>query len=135
MLREAAALGRGSDVISVAPAHDVERYFRAADVYVMPSIREAHPLALLEAMACGLPCLATRITGATDVLIDDGTNGRLFPADDEASLAEALGQLLADPAAARSMGTRARETVVARYDIRRTAEQWLDAYETVLSRD
>jgi glycosyltransferase involved in cell wall biosynthesis len=132
MRREAAALGRGADVISVAPAHDVERYFRAADVYVMPSIREAHPLALLEAMACGLPCLATRIAGATDVLIDDGANGRLFPADDEASLAEALRQLLADPGAARAMGARARATVVARYDIRRTAEQWLDAYATAL---
>ena len=130
--RDAATLGRGDDVISVAPTHEIERYFRAADVYVMPSIREAHPLALLEAMACGLPCIATRLPGATDVLIEDGRNGRLFPADDEASLAETLRQVIADPVTARSMGAHARETVVARYDIRRTADQWLSAYETVL---
>ena len=131
--RESASLGRSDDVISIEPTHDIERYFRAADAYVMPSIREAHPLALLEAMSCGLPCIATRLAGATDALIDDGQNGRLFPADDEASLADTLKQVLADPAAARAMGARARETVVARYDIRRTADQWLAAYESVLS--
>ena len=131
--RGAADLDRREDVISIEPTHDVEKYFRAADVYVLPSIREAHPLALLEAMACGLPCIATRLPGATDVLIEDGQNGRLFPADDEAALAEALRQVIANPAAARSMGAQARETVVARYDIRRTADLWLSAYQTALA--
>jgi len=133
ILGGAAAIGRSEDVFSIAPAHDVERYFRAADVYVMPSIREAHPLALLEAMACAVPCVATRIPGATDVLIEDGVNGRLFPADDEASLSEALRQVLADPAAAGAMATRARERVVARYDIRRTGDEWLAAYRAALA--
>jgi len=131
--RGAADLDRRDDVISIEPTPDVEKYFRAADVYVLPSIREAHPLALLEAMACGLPCIATRLPGATDVLIEDGQNGRLFPADDEAALAEALRQVIANPAAARSMGAQARETVVARYDIRRTADLWLSAYQTALA--
>ena len=65
------------------------------------------------------------------MLIEDGLNGRLFPADDEAALASALRDVLTDRAAARSMGASARETVLARYDIRRTAEEWLSAYETV----
>jgi glycosyltransferase involved in cell wall biosynthesis len=133
MQREAADLGRSDDVMWVEPTHDVDRHFRAADVFVLPSIREAHPLALLEAMSCGLPCIATRLAGATDALIADGRNGRLFGADDEAGLAEVLRQVLTDPAAARSIGAQARETVVARYDIRRTADQWLSAYETVLA--
>jgi len=132
MRRAAADLGRGDDVLSIEPTNDVERYFRAADVFVLPSIREAHPLALLEAMSCGLPCIATRLPGATDVLIDDGRNGRLFPADDEAGLAEALRQMIVDPPAARAMGALARATVVARYDIQRTAAGWLSAYQTVL---
>jgi len=131
--REAADLGRAHDLMTIEPTHDVAQYLRAADVFVLPSVREAHPLALLEAMACGLPCVATRLPGATDALIEDGWNGRLFPPDDEAALTEALRQVLADRGAARSMGARARDTVIARYDIRRTADDWLSAYEQVLS--
>ena len=131
--REATDLGRAHDLMTIEPTHDVAPYLRAADVFVLPSVREAHPLALLEAMACGLPCVATRLPGATDALIEDGWNGRLFPADDEAALTEALRQIFADQGAARSMGARARETVIARYDIRRTADDWLSAYEQVLS--
>ena len=118
-------------MLSIEPTHDIERYFRAADIFVLPSIREAHPLALLEAMACGLPSVATRLAGATDVLIQDGWNGRLFPADDDDALAGILRELLTDEAAASLMGARARETVMAHYDIRHTAEAWLSAYRAV----
>jgi glycosyltransferase involved in cell wall biosynthesis len=130
--RDAADLGRAGDVIWIEPTTDVERCFRAADAFVLPSVREAHPLALLEAMACGLPCAATRIAGATDVLITDGQNGRLFPADDEAAAAEALRDILTNEERALAMGARAREMVLERYDIRRTAGEWLSAYETVM---
>ena len=130
--REVAQLGHVDDVTWVEPTPDIERYFRAADIFVLPSVREAHPLALLEAMACGLPCVATRLAGATDVLITDGRNGRLFPADDEAAAADAMRDLLMDDRAASSMGARARETVLGRYDIRRAANGWISAYEEVL---
>jgi len=131
--REAAASGRAGDILFVDPGHDVERYYRAADAFALPSIREAHPLALLEAMACGLPCVATRLPGATDALIADGDNGRLFPPDDEAALAGALEDVLRDPAAAALMGARARTTVVERYDVTRTADEWLAVYHAVLA--
>jgi len=129
--REAAALQLEDEVLFIEPTHDVAQYFRAADVFVLPSIREANPLALLEAMACGLPSVATRLAGATDVLIQDGSNGRLFPADDEVALAGILREILTDEAAATLMGARARETVMAHYDVRQTAEAWLSAYHTV----
>jgi glycosyltransferase involved in cell wall biosynthesis len=129
--REAGELHLEDEVVSIEPTHDIEQYFRAADIYVLPSIREAHPLALLEAMACGLACVATRLPGATDVLIQDGSNGRLFPADDDGALAEILRELLADEGAASQMGARARETVLAHYDVRHTAEAWLSAYDAV----
>ena len=129
---EAARLGRTDDVLFVESTHEMERYLRAADVFVLSSAREAHPVALLEAMACGLPVIASRLPGSTDVIVEDGVNGRLVPPDDEASLRKMLSAVLRDPATSRLMGSRARETVVARYDIRRTAERWLDAYRHVL---
>jgi glycosyltransferase involved in cell wall biosynthesis len=131
---EAGRMGRSADVCFVEPTHHVEQYFRAADVFVLPSIREAQPLALLEAMACGLPAIATRLPGATDVLIEDGTNGRLVLPDDEAALAGTLRDVLTDRRTACLMGARARETVLSHYDIRSTAEQWLSAYHMVIRR-
>ena len=133
MRRDAEEAGVTSDVIFVPPTPDVDRYLRAADVYVLPSIREAHPLALLEAMASGLPCIASRLTGSTDRIIDDGVSGRLFTVDDEAGLTAALREVLGHVAMGQAMGARARETVLTRYDIRQTADSWLSAYETVLS--
>jgi glycosyltransferase involved in cell wall biosynthesis len=128
----AAAMGREHDVVFVDPTHAMERYYRAADVFVLSSIREANPVALLEAMACGLPCIASRIDGATDVIVEDGVNGRLVERDDEAALARALSELLTGRDEAGRLGARARGTVTSRYDIHQTAERWLDAYRTVL---
>ena len=130
----AAAAGRADEILFVDPGHDVERYYRAADAFALPSIREAHPLALLEAMSCGLPAIATRLPGATDVLISDGDNGRLFPPDDEAALAGALNDVLSDPVGAKEMGARARTTAVERYDVSRTATEWLATYDALMAR-
>jgi glycosyltransferase involved in cell wall biosynthesis len=128
----AAAIDRKDDVVFVPPTHEIERYYRAADVFVLPSIREAHPMALLEAMACGLPCVASRIEGATDVVLEDGINGRLVERDDETGLAAALVDVLSNADRARSLADKARRTIETHYDIGQTAQRWLEAYETVL---
>jgi glycosyltransferase involved in cell wall biosynthesis len=128
----AAACGRPDDVVFVPPTHAMERYYRAADAFVLSSIREANPVALLEAMACGLPCVASRIAGATDVIIEDGVNGRLVERDDEDAMAAALADVLSNGRHAPSLGARARQTVVQRFDIKQTAERWLESYESVL---
>lgn len=130
---DTAATGWPDGVMLIEPDADVDRYFRAADLFVLPSIREAHPLALLEAMACGLPCIATRLPGATDVIVTDRDNGRLFPPDDETALADAIRDVMSDAAKACAMGARARATVVERYDVERTATSWLAAYDDVLT--
>jgi glycosyltransferase involved in cell wall biosynthesis len=133
--RRADEAGVGDRVIFVPPTNQIHDYFRAADVYAMPSIREGLPIALLEAMACGLPCVASRLPGATDVLIEDDVNGRLVPPRDTSALAAALGAMIANPDDAARLGAAARRTVEERYTMQRVAEIWLATYLRVARRD
>jgi glycosyltransferase involved in cell wall biosynthesis len=131
MRAEAQRDGLGDRLILVEPTNTIDKYFRAADIYALPSAREAMPMALLEAMACGLPCVATRLPRVTDVIIDDGSSGLLV--DDVDQLAAALETLLADRGRASAIGVRAREAATARFSITRTADRWLAAYHDVLA--
>lgn len=126
--------GLGGDVLFVPPTPAVEDYFRAADVFAMPSAREGLPIVLLEAMACGLPVVASDLPGSTDTMIESGGNGLLVPSGDAAALADALALLLSQPATAAAMAAKARRTVEDRYTIEHVAGQWLDAYNEVLGR-
>src|SRR5262249_61331661 len=78
----ASAGGPGDLVRFVEPTLEIERYYRAADVYVLPSIREGLSIALLEAMASGLAAIATRLPGSTDTVIEPDANGLLVEKDD-----------------------------------------------------
>ncbi|MFA5908662.1 MAG: glycosyltransferase family 4 protein [Vicinamibacterales bacterium] len=128
------ASGFGGEVLFVPPTAAIEDYFRAADVFAMPSAREGLPIVLLEAMACGLPAVASRLPGSTDTMIESGVNGLLVPPGDVAAFAAGLADLLSRPAAAAGMGVKARRTVEDRYTIERVAEQWMAAYNDVLGR-
>ena len=129
----AIASGVDADVVFAPPTARIEDYFRAADVFAMPSAREGLPIVLLEAMACGLPVIASRLTGSTDTIIGSGANGLLVPPGDAAALATGLAALLSKPDDARCLGAAARQTVAARYTIEHVAEQWLDAYHQLLA--
>ena len=131
-IRERARLDGVADrVFLVESSHAIDKYFRAVDMFVLPSIREGLSIALLEAMACGLPCAATRLPGSTDVLIDHGVSGLLVAPDDRDALADAIRSVLGDHGLAGRLGEGARRTVVDRYSIQRTANAWLTAYREV----
>jgi glycosyltransferase involved in cell wall biosynthesis len=129
MRADAAAKGRGAQVIFAGMTHDVQDYMRAADVFVLPSRREGLPVALLEAMACGLPAVASRLAGSTDTIIDDGVNGFLVPAGDTTAFAAKLAELLSNDALAAALGSHARRMVIERFANTGVAAQWLDAYQ------
>ncbi|HMF94624.1 MAG TPA: glycosyltransferase family 4 protein [Vicinamibacterales bacterium] len=134
-IRERAGAGGHADLVRfVEPTLEIERYFRAADVYVLPSIREGLSIALLEAMASGLAAIATRLSGSTDTMIEPEVNGLLVEKDDRRGLAAALCRLLRDRALTARLGRAARATVVERYSMERTAGSWLSAYEAALYR-
>lgn len=84
--------------------------YQTADVFVLPSRDEGMPNVVLEAMACGLPVVATDIPGSRDLVVD-GETGVLMAVDDTAALHAALAQLAADPQARQRMGTAGRQRV------------------------
>ncbi|HYR08267.1 MAG TPA: glycosyltransferase family 4 protein [Longimicrobium sp.] len=87
-------------------------YLAAADAWTLPSRREGFAVAPLEAMACGLPIVASDVAGIDDVLEGgEASGGLVVPRADAAALATALGRLLDDPALSRALGVRARERV------------------------
>ena len=131
--RRADESGFGDRVIFAAPTNQVHDYFRAADVYALPSKREGLPIALLEAMACGLPCVASRLPGATDVMIEDGVNGRLVEPGDAAAFASALSELITNASETARMGAAARRTVEERYTVKRVADIWMATYQQVVA--
>lgn len=96
-----------------------------ADVFALPSVQEGFGIVFLEAMAAGLPIVAARAAAVPEV-VPDGEVGLLVPPDDVAALADALGALLADPAARAALGAAGRRRVTA-YDLPRVAAAALDA--------
>lgn len=124
----AAAAGLSDRVFFVESTHAIEKYYRAVDAYALPSIREGLPIALLEAMSSGLPCLATRLAGSTDIVIEHDVNGLLVEPDDAEGFAEGIRSVFASGNVAARLGSAARATIMERFSIERTARVWLAAY-------
>ncbi|WP_300436648.1 glycosyltransferase [Zoogloea sp.] len=104
----AQTLGIADRVRFLGLREDVPALLKASDVLLAPSRREALSLTLLEASACSLPIVATRVGGIGEV-VEDGASGFLVPPDDPAALAAALAPLLGDPALRARCGARARQ--------------------------
>ncbi len=106
---------------------DVPEISSLLDVFVLPSRIEGFSLALLEAMARGLPCIASDAGGNREALAEGG--GRLYPPGDGAALARELAALLDDPAAARAQGEAGRARVRREFDVAVTVHRTAALYE------
>jgi glycosyltransferase involved in cell wall biosynthesis len=131
MRSEAAQRGWSDRLALVGPTHDVHDYLKAADLFALPSRREGLPVALLEAMACGLPCVASRLPGSTDTIIEHGRNGVLVPVGDIQAFADAMATIIADRQQAASIGRAARTTIEQRFSLGDIANRWLAAYDSL----
>jgi glycosyltransferase involved in cell wall biosynthesis len=130
----AARLGIAPSVRFLGFRDDVPRITAALDVAVLPSVDcDASPAVLKEALACGVPAVATDIGGAAEIL-RDGETGLVVPPRDPPRLAAAILALLGDREHARAMGRRGAADVAARFTPDRLVEETLAAYGAVLAR-
>lgn len=109
----------------------IENYFQIADVFILSSTNEGMPNVVLEAMAAGLPCIATAVSGCDD-LVRQGANGYLFPPNDSDGLKMALQQLFSGDI--ESYGTASRHLVENNFSINALARRYSGLYESMLSR-
>jgi len=101
----------------------VQAYLQASDIFAFPSLFEALGLSLVEAAACGLPCVGSRTGGIVDV-IDDGRSGYLCPPGDAAALAGALESLVADPRRREAFGRVGLSIARTRFDLADSVERY-----------
>ena len=97
------------------PQKEVAEYLQSSSIFVLPSLSEGLPRSLLEAMACGMLIIATRVGGIPDV-VTDGQNGFLIPPNDVGALSRAIRKALENPELVERVGNRNR-LVAGRYDI------------------
>jgi glycosyltransferase involved in cell wall biosynthesis len=106
---------------------EAARCLPALDLYVSASRGEGLPLSVLEAMASGVPIVATRVPGHIDA-VEDGVTGLLVPVDDPAALASAMAALLADPARRATLGAAGRRRVEECFTVARMARELAALY-------
>jgi glycosyltransferase involved in cell wall biosynthesis len=128
----AAELGVADSVEFAGRVSDeaVVEYYSSAQVFVLPSIWEGHPLTLLEAWASETPVVASDTEGITE-FVEDGTNGRLIEPKNTTDIASTVTDLLDNPEERRTYATNGRELVESEYTWRATAERTNDIYQTV----
>lgn len=122
--RQIAAAGLEATFRLLGTRPDVPALLAAADLFVLPSLWEGLPMALIEAMAAGLAVVATDVSGTRGVM-RDGETGLLVPPSDAAALAQAMAALLAEPERAAQMGAAARRRVELHFSARKQAADHL----------
>jgi glycosyltransferase involved in cell wall biosynthesis len=122
-----AALGLTDHVQFLGMVRDVPALLAEASLYVLSSLSEGVSLTLLEAMATGLPVVATSVGGTPEVVMDQHT-GLLVPPADAAALAEAMTRLVQDPDLAQRLGSAGRRRVERHFDIRRMVADYEAMY-------
>ena len=133
--RQAARLGVDSAVsfAGYVPQDQMAPYYRAADVFALASEFDNSPSVVLEAMACGVPVVASDVGGVAEYVRTD-RGGSLVPRGDAPAMARALGQWLGDADRRRAASAFNRQLVLERFSWRASAERLLEVYREVLDR-
>jgi glycosyltransferase involved in cell wall biosynthesis len=127
------ALGLEQVVLFTGVRRDIPDILRELSVSVLPSLTEGLSNSLLEAMACGVPVVATRVGGTPEVVVDNEC-GLLVPAGDASTLAEAIDRLLVDPPLRARLSNAALQRVAERFSMSRMVQDTENLYETMVAR-
>lgn len=131
--KQTAELGLSDSVRFVGSRDDVASLLKVMSVFVLASTSEGSPNAVLEAMAAGLPVVATEVGGVPE-MVSNGRTGVLVPAKDPEAMAAALAGLLDDGERAAAMGRAAREAVEREHDLELVVRRTQDVFESELER-
>lgn len=126
-------LGVNDDTIFVGKQANIADYLGIADVFLLPSELESFGLAALEAQACEVPVIATRIGGIPEV-VTDGETGYLSEVKDIAKMTEDTARLLKDEELRRAFGEKGREMAIQRYSTNKIIPQYISFYERVVNK-
>jgi glycosyltransferase involved in cell wall biosynthesis/protein-tyrosine-phosphatase len=129
---EAARLGVAHACRFTGPRQDIYDLLSAMDVFVLPSLHEGVPMALLEAMALGKPVVATAVGGVPEI-VRDRVTGRLVPARNDRALANACLDLISDLRLAHGLGLAAQRAVAERFSHQVSGGTLLDVYRSLVS--
>jgi glycosyltransferase involved in cell wall biosynthesis len=122
---------QGTLVLEAPIPHDqISDWLCSLDIFVLPSVSEGCPNILMEALACGVPCVATH-TGANDALIEHRQSGLLVPWGDSTALEAAIEELVDNPGLAQKLGHAARERMKG-FSREREREAWRRVYATIM---
>jgi glycosyltransferase involved in cell wall biosynthesis len=127
-----AQLGLEKNVRFLGACTDVFPLLAMSDVFCLPSRSEGFSNALIEAMAAGLPCVATDVGGNREV-VEDGQSGFIVPSEDHQLLAKRVISLLDDPALAHSMGRRAETIARRQFTVQGMMGKLVDVYQELLA--
>jgi len=130
--KKAAELDCAEDITFHGEAGKVESFFDNTCIFVQPSLSEGMSNVILEAMASGLPVIATR-TGAAADIIQDSVNGILVDAGSAEQIQDAVKKIVSDTIFAQLLGSNARKTVEETYAIDRVARKYLELYSELIT--
>jgi N-acetyl-alpha-D-glucosaminyl L-malate synthase BshA len=133
--RLAARLGveRFVEFVGKQPQSQVRDYLSAADLFLLPSESESFGLSALEAMACEVPVIATRVGGVPEV-VEEGGCGYLFDVGDVKGMAERTLMILSDEEERKRLGRRGREIAITRFATEKIIPQYEELYRKVISK-
>jgi sugar transferase (PEP-CTERM/EpsH1 system associated) len=134
LIKLAMHLGLNNIIMFAGVRHDIANLLNSLDIFVLSSVSEGLSMTLLEAMACELPIVATRVGGNPEVVID-GDTGFLVNPQNPAALAEKLLLLMKDSGLRKRMGIAGRARVIKHFSIQQTVKEYEECYGQILARN